>query len=186
MSYKKTAWVVYCLHPFCLQAYYILRRPNDRPSNYIQFHESPTGTTQGQPGASAPGNTIRFFSKSPQRGRRLRPRYACIRDTPTSAMACSDSPCVVPVGDFKTLALGPGAEAPGWPYVVPVGDFFSNEGNVAAMDAHFLPPWIYFLVPVPVPVLVPGSRFPVPTTATPVPSAATRCRGYIRASCDRC
>ena len=53
-----------------------------------------------------------------------------------SAMACSDSPCVVPVGDFEIFALGPGAEAPGWPYVVPVGDI-GRKANYNVVLNHF-------------------------------------------------
>ena len=56
--------------------------------------------------------------------------------TPLSAMACSDSPCVVPVGDFEIFALGPGAEAPGWPCVVPVGDF-GRKANDNVVLNHF-------------------------------------------------
>ena len=51
-------------------------------------------------------------------------------------MACSDSSCVVPVGDFEIFAFGPGAEAPGWPYVVPVGDFGRKVNYDVALN-HF-------------------------------------------------
>ena len=51
-----------------------------------------------------------------------------------SRMVCSDSPCVVPAGDFGIFAIGPGAEAPGWPYVVPRRGLL----NLLANSSRFL------------------------------------------------
>ena len=85
--------------------------------------KSPTGTTQGQPGASAPGPSANI-SKSPTGTTHGESEHA-IADRG-----------VVPVGDLlRKSPRIPGAEAPGWPCVVPVGDFLEKSPRIPGAEA---------------------------------------------------